>query len=111
MSDQEKPQPEQPAPRERFNKREGDRPQKPVTGKVPSLEREDMTYGFGAKGAAFKADVEAQLERELNEAMGGAGMKELFGEQPKRIKAAAPPPGPRKGRVMSVRGKDVFVDV
>jgi ribosomal protein S1 len=106
MSDQEKPN-----PRERFNKREGDRPDRPAAGKVPSLEREDMTYGFGAKGAAFDADIEAQLERELNDAMGGAEMKELFGEQPKRIKAAAPPPGPRKGKVMSIRGKDVFVDV
>ncbi|MFO0841344.1 MAG: S1 RNA-binding domain-containing protein [Gemmataceae bacterium] len=115
MSEQEKPTSEQqpaqkPNFRERF-KREGDRPQKPVPGKVPSLEREDMTYGFGAKPSTFDADLEAQLERELNEAMGGAGMKELFGEQPKRIKATAPPPGPRKGRVMSVRGKDVFVDV
>lgn len=111
MSDQEKPSPEQkPSLRERF-KREGDQPRKPDGGKVPSLEREDMTYGFGAKTGAFDADIEAQLERELNDAMGGAEMKELFGEQPKRIKAAAPPAGPRKGRVMSIRGKDVFVDV
>lgn len=115
MSEQEKPPPEgqpaaKPTPLERF-KLEGQRPQKPITGKVPSLEREDMTYGFGTKPAAFDADLEAQLERELNEAMGGSGMKELFGEQPKRIKATQPPPGPRKGRVISVRGKDVFVDV
>jgi small subunit ribosomal protein S1 len=112
MSDQEKPQPEQAPKRSlrEFFKRQGPAPENPPAGKVPSLDREDMTYG-GGKPGAFEANLEAELERELNEAMGGAGMQELFGEQPKRIKAAAPPPGPRKGRVMSVRGKDVFVDV
>jgi ribosomal protein S1 len=105
MSDQEKPSPEQaPGPRERFPR---ERPQKPLPGKVPSLEKEDMSYGFGARSAQFDEDV----ERELQDAMAGADMKQLFGEGSRKKLPGAPPPGPRKGRVMSIRGKDVFVDV
>lgn len=106
MSDQEQPSPEQQKP-DRADRFPRDRLQKPVTGKVPSLEKEDMTYGFGSKSSQFDADV----ERELMDAMGGADMKELFGEgKPKKL-PGQPAPGPRKGRVMSIRGKDVFVDV
>ncbi len=97
-----------PSLRQRFRR---DRPQKPLENKVPSLEREDMTYGFGSKPEAFDADIEAQLERELQEAFSGADMKELLGEKSRRLKDPKPAAGPRKGRVLSIRGKDVFVDV
>ncbi|MFO0876812.1 MAG: S1 RNA-binding domain-containing protein [Gemmataceae bacterium] len=121
MSDQEKPVSNQPQPapaaeqeparkpgiRERFGKQP-----KPMEKKVPSLEREDMTYGFGTKPEAYDADIERQLERELQDAMGGADMQELVGGKRKQAKKpGSPETGPRKGKVMSVRGKDVFIDV
>lgn len=107
MSEPEKPTPEptpqQPNLRARFGK---DRP-KPTGSKVPSLEKEDLSYGFGTKPSDFDADV----ERELADALGGADMAELVGAGRQRPAPAQAPPAERKGRVMSVRGKDVFVDV
>jgi len=84
-------------------------------GKPPSLETEDLSYGFGAKPGAFDAELERELERDLQEAMGGVSdsdLKELYGEG-HRQKPAERTSGAvgRKGKVISVRGKDVFVDV
>lgn len=114
MSDTEKPANEPAKPAD-----PGDRPTPPRErtprpgGKVPSLEKEDLSYGFGAKPGLFDADLEREMERDIQEALGGADMKQLFGEAPRRRPPAGQPEpqGPRKGRVMSVRGKDVFVDV
>jgi small subunit ribosomal protein S1 len=78
---------------------------------IRSLEHE-QSYGFGKKIDAF----DAEMERELEEAMGGMSSKELL-EEPsgqRRGKPPSPPggkPGCHKGRVMSVRGKDVFIDM
>lgn len=116
MTDSEMPQqpapsqePKKPSLRERFRR---DKPAKPLTGKVPSLEKEDMTYGFGTRADLFDASLERDLERDLQDALGGADMKELFGEQPRSSrKTGQTESGPRKGRVLSIRGKDVFVDV
>jgi small subunit ribosomal protein S1 len=80
------------------------RAQRPVD-KPPSLERE-QTYGFGKKIDAFDAD----MERELEEAMGGLSAQELLAEPERRGKGTEPP-GPKKGRVFRVHGPDVFIDL
>ena len=107
MSDTDKPtnEPGRPgSPRERVPR---------PGGKVPSLEKADMSYGFGSKPGLFDADLEREMERDLQEALGGADMKQLYGEAPRRKPPAGQPEpdqGPRKGKVMSIRGKDVFID-
>jgi small subunit ribosomal protein S1 len=82
--------------------------------KVPSLEHE-LDYGK-AKQAAHDAELDRELDRELREAMGGIAdgdIGQLYSEDERRAKqnAEALKSGPKKGRVVSVRGKDVFVDV
>lgn len=124
MSDTDKPasdpQPEQPTGGRSRSLRDASR--KPAgpgkgpsnAGKVPSLDDRDL--GFAAHSVQFDKELEQGLERELAEAMGGASAKDigqLYGEDARgrpRIKAGQGS-APRKGRVISVRGKDVFVDV
>jgi ribosomal protein S1 len=78
-------------------------------GKVPSLEKE-QSYGFGKKIDAF----DEEMERELQEAMGGLSDKDLYGgveqrsERPAKGKAEQ---GPRKGKVFRIHGPDVFIDL
>src|SRR5262249_9526753 len=50
-------------------------------------------------------------EKDIQDALGGADMDQLVGEGQRGRKPGQPEPGPRKGRVISVRGKDVFIDV
>jgi small subunit ribosomal protein S1 len=74
---------------------------------VPSLEKE-QTYGFGKKIDAF----DDEMERELQEAMGGLSEKELYGEpatQGGRAQPAAE--GPKKGKVFRIHGPDVFIEL
>jgi small subunit ribosomal protein S1 len=73
-------------------------------GPVPSLEHE-QSYGFGKKIDAF----DEEMEKQLQEAMGGASDKELYGEEPR--KKGEVERGPKKGRVYRVHGQDVFVEV
>src|SRR6516225_11194416 len=75
-------------------------------GKVPSLDHE-QTYG----GGRFK-DLDAEIERELQEAMGGMSDTDMYGEPSAKPKGQATPESSRKkGRILSVHGPDVFVDV
>ncbi len=76
-------------------------------GKVPSLEKE-QSYGFGKKIDAF----DAEMERELQEAMAGFNDKEVLGEGV-REKRAVPgaDQGKKKGRVFRIHGQDVFIDL
>src|SRR5579864_221079 len=79
------------------------KPHKPV----PSLEHE-QSYGFGQKIEAFDAD----MERELEEAMAGFSDKEMSAlAEPERAKRAEPEKGPKKGRVFRIHGQDVFIDL
>jgi small subunit ribosomal protein S1 len=80
----------------------------PVQGPPPSLEHEQV-YG----GKKRVQDVDAEIERELEEAMGGLTAKELYGEPERRRERAAAggPPAPLKGKVVRVHAADVFVDV
>jgi small subunit ribosomal protein S1 len=128
MSDTEKPQtrdepkPEaeqQPAPppddkpdrAKLFREKAADRQRQataPPPKKVPSLQHE-QSYGFGKKIDAF----DAEMERELQEAMGDFESQALITEGPpqaKRGKAGAAE-GPKKGRVFRIHGPDVFIDL
>jgi ribosomal protein S1 len=108
------PQPakEQPPDRAKlFREKAADRQRQataPPPKKVPSLEHE-QSYGFGKKIDAFDAD----MERELQEAMGDFESAALITEGPpqaKRGKAGAAE-GPKRGRVFRIHGPDVFIDL
>src|SRR2546427_9822072 len=104
MSDMEKPaEPPAQVPLERTPRPEA-KPEKP-----PVLTDEQ---GFGP--SIRLRDFEADIERELQEAMGGLSNKDLYGE-PAKGKPAEGAPGQgaarKKGKVIAVRGADVFVQV
>jgi small subunit ribosomal protein S1 len=77
-------------------------------GKPPSLEHEQHYRGLGRQ--AMK-DLDAEIEREMAEAMGGLTAQQVLAE-PARTREK-PADGPKKlvGKVHSVHGPDVFVDV
>src|SRR5437879_6128403 len=58
-------------------------------------------------------DLDAGLEQELEAAMGGLSAKDLLGEPDEKGKRAAPSQeqGRKKGRVLTIHGPDVFVEV
>jgi ribosomal protein S1 len=124
MSDTEKPDvpaEQQPSPEEAadkpdraklFREKAADRQRQaataPAAKKVPSLQHE-QSYGFGKKIDAFDAD----MERELQEAMGDFESAALITEGPpqaKRGKGGAAD-GPKIGRVFRIHGPDVFIDL
>jgi small subunit ribosomal protein S1 len=57
-------------------------------------------------------DLDAQIEREFQEMMGGVSDQELYGQpaRPTRTAPGAEPPR-KKAKVVAVRGQDVFLDV
>jgi small subunit ribosomal protein S1 len=58
-------------------------------------------------------DLDAAIEQELNEALGGFNDKEVYGE-PERDRRKPPPSpeqGRKKGKVIAIHGADVFIDV
>jgi small subunit ribosomal protein S1 len=56
--------------------------------------------------------LDTDIESELEAAMGGLTEKELYGEPSKGGRPAAPSGGQgKKGKILTVRGGDVFVDV
>jgi ribosomal protein S1 len=104
MSDTEKPQiPSEAPPVEES----APRPQ-PKLGPPPTLEPEQV-YGAGPR----LRELDAEIERELQEALGGFNDKEIYGEPAKgsRKPPAGPDQGRKKARVMAVHGSDVFLDV
>ncbi|HLN28476.1 MAG TPA: S1 RNA-binding domain-containing protein [Gemmataceae bacterium] len=116
MSDTEKPQ-ESPAPsvqertqalRLRMETRAEAAMQQPKLEPPPNL-TDEQVLGAGPR----LRDLDAQIERELQEAMGGISDKELYGE-PAQQKGKPPPssePGKKKAKVIAVHGTDVFLDV
>ncbi len=127
MSDTEKPETsptppaQEPAPDEAapdrpdraklFREKAADRHRQaaaPPPKKVPSLDHE-VSYGFGKKIDAFDAD----MERQLQEAMGDFEGQTLITEGPPQAKRgkAGVPGGPKKGRVFRIHGPDVFIDI
>jgi len=99
MSDAEKP--EVPAAPEHSTR---PRP----SGPVRSLE-DEQHYGSGPR----LKDLDEEIERELQEAMGGISETEMYGDPSKRGKQSAKTDGDAKkmARVIRVHGPDVFCDV
>jgi small subunit ribosomal protein S1 len=112
MHEEEKPAQESaPAAPDKFDKlRRGARPAGNA-GRVPALDDRDLSFGAKTVGPGLDEDI----DRDLEEAMGGLSaseLKALYGGAPQPRKAAGPEgPPKRMGKVLSVRGKDVFVDV
>jgi ribosomal protein S1 len=77
-------------------------------GPLPNLAPEEV-YGHGPR----LKDLDSQIERELQEAMGGMSDKDLYGESRRELRSAAADTtaGRKKGRVVAVHGPDVFLDV
>ncbi len=75
----------------------------------PSVEHEQT---YGGQGRRIR-ELDAEIERELEEAMSGLSAKDLYGEpEARKAKApGAPSGGALKGKVVSIHGPDVFVDV
>jgi small subunit ribosomal protein S1 len=95
------------APAAPVPKEPGDLPE-PKSGRPPTLTEEE---GFGGKAPRLR-DLDAEIEKELQEAMGDFSGKDLLGQGPRPAAGApAPEPGRKKGKVLRVHGKDVFVDV
>src|SRR5437764_13737823 len=100
MTDKENPS--RPTPEE-----ESPRPGSP-SGPVPSLE---STQRFG--GGKRRGQLDEDIERELQEAMGDQNFDQLLSEPAPRTKKApgAPAGGKLKGKIISIHGQDVFVEV
>jgi small subunit ribosomal protein S1 len=84
------------------------RPAPPKLSKPPNLVPEEI-YERGPK----IRDLDAEIEAELQEALGGVSEKDLLPEQNKPEKTAPgqKPTGRIKGKVLRVHGPDVFVDL
>ncbi len=110
MSDPEKPDlpPAEPAPVPLPKDLPDEPPPTAHAGRVPSLDAQQR-YGGGRR----RGEADAEIERELEEALAGLSDAELLGEMgPRAPKSAPKPPGGRlTGKVHSVHGQDVFVDV
>lgn len=107
MSDNDKPT-DQPQVPEQAPLESPDARPEPPQGPPPHLD--DDRFDPGRRLRDLDADA---IERELQEVMGGGSERDIYGEPAPRQRSQ-PPAGiaqRRKGRVLSVRGPDVFVDV
>src|SRR5262249_23886234 len=87
----------------------GPRPPAPA-GPPPALAEEQ---GFMGKAPKIR-DLDAEIERELQEALGDFSAQEALGEPEKGKPQPAQPdeaPGRKKGKIIAVHGSDVFVQV
>lgn len=76
-------------------------------GRVPSLENQQR-YGGGKR----RGQLDEEIERELQEAMGDGSFDKLISEPAPRRKAEpGATPGRHKGKIISIHGQDVFVAV
>jgi len=74
---------------------------------VPTLAQE-QTIGAPPR----MRDLDAEIEGELEAAMAGFSSKELLTEEPRKPKTEGPAePVRKRGKVMSIHGPDVFIDV
>jgi small subunit ribosomal protein S1 len=93
-----------PFPQSQFPK--GERPQNPG-GKPPQLDKKDF---LGAK--PNNRELDKLIEDELNAAMAGFDVTSTVETEPKPAAAAPTVPGQRKkGRIVGIHGRDVFVEV
>jgi small subunit ribosomal protein S1 len=88
--------------------REGGERREPLPARPPSLE-DEQRYA----GRVSVKEFDAQVERELEEAMSGLSAQDIYGApaQQRPRPAGDAKPGAHKGKVVSVHGADVFVDV
>jgi small subunit ribosomal protein S1 len=76
-------------------------------GSVPSLEG-SQRFGGGKR----RAQLDDEIERELQEAMGDASFDQLIADpNPRQKQQPSATPGRLKGRIISIHGQDVFVEV
>jgi ribosomal protein S1 len=59
------------------------------------------------------SDLDAAIEQELNDALGGFSDKEIYGEpeRERHKKPTTPDQGRKKGKVIAIHGADVFIEV
>lgn len=78
----------------------------PKPGRPPALDE-------GGGPAQRLRELDAQIESELQAAMGGLSDQEMYGDlsAEQRKKQAAGDAGKKKGKILTVRGPDVFLDV
>ena len=70
-----------------------------------------MANAEGLRTSTIK-DLDAEIENELEAAMGGSSSKDLFGvESSQQVQAAPGESGKKIGKVLSIRGSDIFVEV
>ena len=76
------------------------------TGPPPVLDPQE--FGTGPK----LRELDALIEKELEEAFASTSTQQLFGEPDSGVRRSAPrPSGPQKGKVISIHGNDVFIDM
>src|SRR6202011_5193318 len=91
-----------PAAREAGQRKQRCPDRKPAfkAGPVPAITDEQA---FGVPPSLH--DLDAEIAGELEEAMGGLSDKDLYGEEQRRAKAAAPgTPARKKGKVLRIHG-------
>lgn len=71
-----------------------------------------MIEKFSA-GSSSLRDLDADIEQELREALGGLSDKDIYGDFKTQQRRPAPSAqsGDKKGKVVAIRGADVFVEV
>ncbi len=93
---------------------DSDKPEVPEASaaKPPAVEAKPQLAEFDTKSRIPRLDKDA-LDREIEAAMGGMSEKEIYGELSSggRKPASAPGDQRKKGRIVQVRGNDVFVEV
>ena len=70
-----------------------------------------MANAAGMRSSTIK-DLDAEIEGELEAAMGGSSSKDLFGIESSHAVQSAPGDSAKKmGKILSIRGSDIFVEV
>ena len=102
----------EPSPVEPPKPESGSEPGDTSSGGLRSPLKKSAEPEFG--GAARLKNLESDIDKELEEAMGGLSEKEIYAA-PATSPAASGEPGTddkrKKGRVLAIHGPDVFVDV
>src|SRR5258707_2213941 len=90
-----------------MNDPQDDLPPASNAGSVPSLEG-SQRYGAGMR----RGQLDDEIERELQEAMGDANFDQLLADpNPRQKHTPSATPGRLKGKIISIHGQDVFVQV
>ena len=70
-----------------------------------------MANAAGMKTSTIN-ELDAEIENELEAAMGGSSSKDLFGvESSRQVQAAPGESGMKKGKILSIHGPDIFIDI